>query len=453
MAQIVLAAAWLGDRPARCVDQTGVAQKGGTVISDVTIAPSGSASWAMDVVSPRFLPGSCDAYVACDAVAGADARCLEVVDRETTYAIVNSRIALAGSQIVDPELLSVDPGEYTRTIDEECRGRTDVLDPHSICDALFGHDRYVNILLLGVAFQRGLVPLGAENLERAIDLNGVDAEGNRQAFLVGRMYVADRQALESVMSPNGAGSELVSRPDAKAEELKRLVNAAEGSALREIVDRNVVELTSYQNARYARGYAELVERARTSEEGLATGSTVFAEAVAAYLFKVMAFKDEYEVARLAIDPDLARSVRQEFGDEARMHWLLQPPVLSALGLKRKVSVGAWFRPGFGLLRAMRHLRFTPMDPFGHTRVRKTERELLATYQRVVELFTRTLTATNLALATEAARLPEAVRGYEELKIDSASRCLKELRQLLDNNAVASPSSGRSRGGAAVLSDE
>lgn len=443
VAQIVLAAAWLEDRPTRCVDQTGAAQKGGTVISDVTIGAGGVTS-AMQDISPRFAAGSCDAYIACDAVAGADERCLEVVDLDTTYGVVNSRIALAGSQIVDTELLSFDSDEYVRRINAKCGGRTNVLDPHVICHALFGHDRYVNIILLGVAFQHGLVPIRAESLERAIELNGVDAEDNRRAFRAGRIYVSDRQALEMATSPSSTGWEQPCRPDPKAETLKRVIRAREGSPLRELVDRYVVDLIGYQNARYARTYAELVERARASEEAAGSGSTAFAEAVATYLYKVMAFKDEYEVARLAVDPGMVLSIRQEFGEDARVRWLLQPPLLSTFGLKRKISLGSWFGLGFMVLRAMRPLRFTPLDPFGHTRVRKTERELLVTYQRVVEMFTETLTPASLASAIEAARLPEAVRGYEDLKVESAGLCLRELRRLLNRSGVACSSSDPSR---------
>ena len=438
VAQIVLAAAWLGDLPARCVDQTGVAQKGGTVISDVTIGASGSASSAMQDVSPRFVPGSCDAYVAFDAVAGADERCLDVVDSETTYGVVNSRVTLTGSQIVNPRLLTADPEGYPRHIREQCGGRVTVLDAHAICEGLFGHDEYVNIVMLGVAFQEGLIPVAAKDLERAIELNGVAVEANQRAFRAGRTYVAEGQSVELVGASSGTERQERMKCDAKSETLPRLVGAAEATVLREIVNRSVRELASYQNARYAQTYAELVERARVSEERAVPNSTAFAEAVGTYLYKVMAFKDEYEVARLALDPVVAASIAEEFGDRARVRWLLRPPILSALGVKRKIRVGAWFKPGFVTLRAMRRLRFTPLDLFGRTRVRKAERKLLVTYCEVIERLTEGLSPDSLQFAIEAARLPEDVRGYEELKLDSAGRCMEELRKIL--SSIEEPSS-------------
>ena len=194
------------------------------------------------------------------------------------------------------------------------------------------------------------------------------------------------------------------------------------------------DLTAYQDHAYARRYLDVVERVRAAERDRTPGSTALTEAVARYLYKLMAYKDEYEVARLALEPSLGAGLEAEFGPGARASWRLHPPVLRALGLKRKIALGPWFVPAFRLLRALRRLRGTPMDPFGRTRVRIAERELVEEYLGLVDHLIGRLSPATAALAVRLAELPDSVRGYEDVKmrtVESYRQAMAELRAQLN----------------------
>ena len=186
---------------------------------------------------------------------------------------------------------------------------------------------------------------------------------------------------------------------------------------------------AYQNASYAAGYAEVVERVREAEAGISPGLELTA-AVAGHLYKLMAYKDEYEVARLSLDPQLTATITAQFGEGARYRYQLHPPVLRALGMTRKIGLGPWFRPGFRLLAAGRRLRGTPFDPFGRTQVRRTERTLVGEYRALVGQLLSGLTTANHALAVEIAGLPDLVRGYEEIKLRNVTAYRDRAAELL-----------------------
>ena len=182
----------------------------------------------------------------------------------------------------------------------------------------------------------------------------------------------------------------------------------------------------------------MVERVRAAERDKTPGSAALTEAVARYLYKLMAYKDEYEVARLALEPALGAGLEAEFGPGARASWRLHPPVLRALGMKRKIALGPWFVPAFRVLRAMHRLRGTWMDPFGRTQVRVVERELIEEYLGLVDHLISRLSPANAALAVQLAGLPDVVRGYEDVKlrnVESYHQSLAELRAQLDAPAV------------------
>ncbi|HEY1276754.1 MAG TPA: DUF6537 domain-containing protein, partial [Thermoleophilaceae bacterium] len=189
-----------------------------------------------------------------------------------------------------------------------------------------------------------------------------------------------------------------------------------GGELRELVERRVSELTAYQGLGYARRYAETLCRVHAAEQERAPGHTELTEAVARELFKLMAYKDEYEVARLHLDAVERAKVRAEFGDDVKVWFNLHPPLLRALGLKRKLKLGRWFLPAFRALRAMRRLRGTRLDPFGYAKVRRTERALIGEYDAIVAEALTLLTPETHATAVELCELPDVVRGYEEIKL-------------------------------------
>ncbi|MER7079943.1 DUF6537 domain-containing protein, partial [Saccharopolyspora kobensis] len=213
-------------------------------------------------------------------------------------------------------------------------------------------------------------------------------------------------------------------PSAAARRVRALVKADEGSELARLLDIRIPDLVDYQDEAYARGYAEFVERVRRAS------SAEVAEAVARNLYKLMAYKDEYEVARLSLDERLQADIEAQFGPGSRYAFRLHPPVLRALGMNRKISLGPWFRQVFRLLRAMRKVRGTRLDLFGYAKVRRVERELVEQYRAVIE---RAVAADHPALL-ELAELPDVIRGYEEIKLANVETYRAKQSELLKSPA-------------------
>ncbi|MCW2528384.1 MAG: Indolepyruvate ferredoxin oxidoreductase, alpha and beta subunit, partial [Pseudonocardiales bacterium] len=254
--------------------------------------------------------------------------------------------------------------------------------------------------------QAGALPMTAATIEAAIRLNGTAVESNVAAFLCGRAAVANPSVLRTADPVIGSGDDI----DA-------------------IIATSIAELTSYQNAAYADTYSTFVQHIRLSEMAV-TGENVLAAAVAKYLFKLMAYKDEYEVARLSVDPTVARSIRDQFGADARYSYQLHPPVLRYLGRKKKISLGRSARPVLVGLAAMRGVRGRWIDPFGHTEVRRTERQLVVEYKTAVNEVADRLTLANSPLAVQIAELPDLVRGYEGIKLANVGAYRAQLSSLM-----------------------
>jgi indolepyruvate ferredoxin oxidoreductase len=417
VAQVLATAALLAGRRVRGLDQTGLAQKGGAVVSDlkITTGPREAAG--------RLAAREADLYLCADLLAGADAGNLAVADPARTVAVVSTGRVPTGAMVVDPDTAFPDVDETTGRITAAARTAV-LLDARDLAERLFGGDQYANLLLVGAAFQAGALPLPAEAVERAIALNGVAVEANVQAFRRGRQAVADPDALAAVLAPPPAPPAPV--PPAAALDLAAGVRAEPGSELARLVGIRVAELVAYQDARYAARYAADVERVRAAEDAAVPGSTALAEAVARNLHKLMAYKDEYEVARLSLDPALAAEVEARFGVGARATHQLHPPVLRALGMRRKIGLGPWATPAFRVLRTMRRLRGTRLDPFGLAHVRRVERELVAEYREVLDGLLADLAPETHARAVEVAGLPDLVRGYEDIKLESVARYREQL---------------------------
>jgi indolepyruvate ferredoxin oxidoreductase len=201
-------------------------------------------------------------------------------------------------------------------------------------------------------------------------------------------------------------------------------------AARRLLEVRVPELIAYQSAAYAGQYVDFVARVATEEERRTPGRTGLTEAVARHLYKLMAYKDEYEVARLHLDAALQAELRSRFGESIRVFWHLHPPVLRTLGLRRKIKLGSWFTPAFRMLAAMKGLRGTALDPFGRARVRQVERELIGEYRGMIETALARLGPDTHDTAVALAALPDEVRGYEEVKLDSVRRFRERARQLI-----------------------
>ncbi len=422
--QILATAAVLDGRHVRTLDQTGLAQKGGAVVSDlkVTAEPTDQA--------PKLAAGECDLYLACDALVGADPAHLVSADPARTTAVVSTTEVPTGKMVVDTSVSFPEAGRIHSVL-ESATARLVALDARALAEELFGDGQFANILQLGAAYQTGALPLPAAVIERAIELNGVAVAANLQAFRHGRQLVAE-PVEPAVSEPGAVAAPVVTAESAR---VRALVRAEEGSELARLLDVRVPDLIAYQNEEYARTYALFVEQVRVLEDG----PTAVTEEVARNLYKLMAYKDEYEVARLSLDPGLTERVRAEFGDGARLAYRLHPPVLRALGMKRKIALGPWFRPVFRLLAAARKVRGTRLDVFGYAHVRKVERELVAEYRNAVVRAFRVSDVDRAAVA-ELAALPDMVRGYEEIKLANVVRYREKQQEILGRlTEVAVPS--------------
>ena len=402
IAQILATAAAAEGRQVRTLDQTGLAQKGGAVVSDLKLG-TGPFEHAA-----KLADGECDLYLGCDSLVATDGGNLRVADAGRTVAVVSTTEVPTGQMVVNTSARFPAQSQVMSAV-EGSVATARFLDAAGLARELFDDEQYANMILVGVAYQAGALPIGAEAIEHAIRLNGVAVEANIAAFRRGRL---------SVSGPAPA--------QPRAEEPR----PADGEqSLGQLLAVRVPELTAYQDAAYADRYRDLVELVRAREADVCDGD-LLARTVAANLFKLAAYKDEYEVARLSLDPVLISRIEEQFGRGARYAYRLHPPVLRALGMRRKISLGPWFRPAFATLVAMRRLRGTALDPFGRTEVRREERALLAEYRDVVTRLAENLTAGNLDRAVEIASLPDLVRGYEDIKLRNVAAYRARLAELL-----------------------
>ena len=344
-----------------------------------------------------------------------------MTDPGRTVAVVSTAKVPTGHMVVGISASFPEAGEVTSAIGQAVNADL-WLDARALSERLLGSDQYANMLLAGAAFQAGALPLPAEAIEQAITLNGVALATNIQAFRRGRQAVADPGAID------GAGGTAAQADGVQAPAVAGL-GAPTGSELARLTGIRLAELISYQDEAYAAGYLADVERVRAAEATVAPGSTALAEAVAVNLHKLLAYKDEYEVARLSVD--IGDEVRARFGAGARFSWKLHPPVLRALGMDSKITLGPWFRPVCRVLYAMRRVRGTRLDVFGYAHVRRVERALPTEYREVMDDQLARLAPGTLARAVEIASLPDLVRGYEQVKLDTVAAYRRRLCELRD----------------------
>ncbi|MDW8124041.1 MAG: indolepyruvate ferredoxin oxidoreductase family protein [Geminicoccaceae bacterium] len=389
------------------LDMIGLAQKGGAVVSHLKIAPSPEA-----VGAPRVAPGGARLLLGCDLLVAAGRTALPTVRRGVTRIVANSEEVLTGAFTRDPDLAF--PGAQLRRTLEEAAGaeRVEFVEATRLATALLGDAIAANLFLVGYAWQRGLVPLSEAAILRAIEINGVAVAFNQRAFAWGRRAAFDLEAVRKI-----AGIAAERRPlDLEAT----------------IADR-VRFLTEYQDGRWAERYRKTVERVRAAEERVAPGSTALSLAVARNLFKLMAYKDEYEVARLMSGEAFRAQLAREFESWDRLEFHLAPPLLAErdprTGHLRKKRFGPWMMTAFRWLAHLRRLRGTPFDPFGWTRERRTERALIAEYEALLDEILLGLSADRLELAIELARLPEGIRGFGHVKEANLARVRARWREL------------------------
>jgi len=273
--------------------------------------------------------------------------------------------------------------------------------------------------MLGFAHQRGLVPVSAEAIAKAIELNGAAVKMNQAAFLWGRRVAVDATAVERMIAPK-----------ALTDTGRRL-----SQSLDELIERRVAFLTAYQNAAYAERYRSLVQRVRQAEAAKIKGAADLAEAVARYAFKLMAYKDEYEVARLYAQSGFLECIAAQFEGNYQLHFHLAPPLFAKrdrlTGELRKREYGPWIFTAFKLLPSLRGLRGSALDIFGYTKERRTERQLMIDYEHLINEIIERLSPANHALAVELASIPEEIRGYGHVKMRNLAAAQAKQKTLLE----------------------
>ncbi|WP_042301976.1 indolepyruvate ferredoxin oxidoreductase family protein [Paraburkholderia kururiensis] len=397
-------AAHLENKGVTVLDVTGLAQKGGAVMSHVQIANRPD-----DIHATRIAMGEASLVIGCDEIVTASDECISRMQNGDTHVVLNSAATPTAEFIKNPNWRF--PGSSTEADVRAAAGEDGVavVDANHYAVALLGDAIYTNPFMLGFAWQRGWLPLTHESLIRAIELNGVQVEKNRAAFEWGRLAAHDLATVRKLAGETAA--------DASA---AKVVTLHTPKSLDTLIERRTAFLTAYQNAAYAARYRRLVDEVRAAETTLDAGDAQMplTEAVAKNLHKLMAYKDEYEVARLYADPAFVEKLKQNFEGDWKLNFYLAPPSFSkknAAGRLVKKQYGPWVLPAMRMLAKLRVLRGTALDPFGRTEERRTERALIGEYEALVCELLRGLNAQNRALAVELASLPDGIRGYGHVK--------------------------------------
>jgi indolepyruvate ferredoxin oxidoreductase len=378
-----------------------------------------------EIHAVRIAAGGARLLLGCDLVVAASADALSKLQPGHSRAIVNSHETITGDFTRNPDL-SFPRRELQHSIAVATgAGNAEFIDATHLATGLFGDSIASNLFMLGFAYQRGAVPLSAEALERAIELNAVAVEFNQGAFRWGRRAAIDPAIVDARATPRGASPET-----------HRL-----SETLDQIIDRRVAFLTDYQNTAYAARYASIVGRIREVEANC-TAETVLTDTVARALFKLMAYKDEYEVARLYTETDFLKRVADRFEGPYELHFHLAPPLLADRdpenGHLRKRIYGPWMISVFRILAKLRRLRGTPFDIFGRSEERRTEHRLIGEYEAVLEEIISRLSAANHPTAVELAALPLEIRGFGHVKQANLNRAKAKETALLTRFRSPSP---------------
>jgi indolepyruvate ferredoxin oxidoreductase len=413
-------AAHLEGKAVTVLDISGLAQKNGAVTSHIRLAPR-----AADLHAVRIAAGGADLLLGCDLVVASTPAALAPIRAGVTKAVINSHMQPTPAFIFDADV-DFDTTTMVQAIKAVTGdGGTDLIDAAGLAAALMGDTIAANLFMLGYAFQKGHVPLGLVAIERAIELNGVAVEDNKRSFAFGRLAAADRARVEALVR-NALQSDQPLQP----------------RSLDELVEYRASLLVRYQDAPYAQRYRDGVAGIAAAEATRARGFSGLAVAVARNLFALMAYKDEYEVARLYADGAFHQKLQRQFEGDFTVQYRLAPPFLAARDAKtgepRKRAFGPWTIHLFRLLARLRKLRGTIFDPFGYTQERRMERRLIAKYEANLREIAATLTADNHALAVEIAAVPAKMRGFGHIKarnVETAKACEAELLNLLRSKSA------------------
>ncbi|HZP64964.1 MAG TPA: indolepyruvate ferredoxin oxidoreductase family protein [Rudaea sp.] len=396
-------AAHLEGKGATVLDQTGLAQKGGAVTCHLRIARSPA-----DIHAVRIAAGEADLVLGCDMVVVNDYWALSKIRAGRSRVVLNTYEAMPGSFTTRPDM-RFPASQIVEAVKLALDGQApELVEATDLATALLGDSIASNLFMLGYGWQKGWVPLSIDALMRAIELNAAAVEMNKAAFNWGRLAAHD---IAQVRAAAGGKTEPIAAP-------LPLDDSTLSTTLDERIARRLAFLADYQNAAYAAKYKSLVDNVRGVEQVKVPGSTALTEAVARYAFKLMAYKDEYEVARLYTSGEFERQLRETFDGGYKVHFHLAPPLLAARdseGRLRKAEYGSWVFTAFKLLAKLRGLRGTAFDIFGYTAERRHERQLIEDYFAAVEELLARLDRDNHALAVDIASIPEQIRGYGHVK--------------------------------------
>ncbi|MFQ5535326.1 MAG: indolepyruvate ferredoxin oxidoreductase family protein [Sphingomonadales bacterium] len=420
--QILGMAAYLDGHGVSVLDFTGLAQKGGGVLTHVRIARDPDAGHPA-----RIPPGGADLLLAGDTVVSVGNEAMSTLREGVTRAVVNAKAIPTAETVMRPDAPFDIEAQLSAIVEAVGEDRVDQIDATDVAARLTGDAIAANMFMLGYAFQRATVPVRLDALKRAIELNGVAVEANKRAFDWGRMAAHDPDRLRAIIGPLSDQSQPAPR------------------ALGEVIALRVDELTAYQDAGYAERFTRLVEKARRAEDRLGVDHDELTEAVARNFYKLMAYKDEYEVARLYTDGRFKARIESQFEGEFELKFHLAPPLLARRdpdsGRPMKGAFGPWMFRLLKLLAKLRGLRGTVFDPFGYMAERKLERKLICDYERTITKVLGGLTAGNHALAVEIAAAPRAIRGFGPVKarnLKAARARENELLSRFQGGASAAP---------------
>ncbi|HEX4780481.1 MAG TPA: indolepyruvate ferredoxin oxidoreductase family protein [Usitatibacter sp.] len=415
-------AAHIEGKGAAVLDMTGLAQKGGSVYSHIRIANTPE-----EIHAVRIAAGEAKVVLGCDMIVAASDEAIAKMQVGTTRAVINGDVATTGGFTKDPDL-QVPSLDMAASIREACGpGAADFVDATQLATALMGDSIATNLFMVGYAWQRGLIPIGESAIVQAIELNGAAVESNKKAFEWGRRAAVDLPSVQRAATP----------PEAKPESQRM------SQSLEETISRRRAFLVDYQNEAYAKRYEEFLARVRAAEQAAAPGSTQLTSMVARYFFKLMAYKDEYEVARLFTDTGFMKRIAGQFEGDYRVNMHLAPPLWAkvdpATGEPRKRTYGPWMLSAMGALAKFKFLRGGPLDLFGYSHERKVERQLIADYTKTVEELIAKLDPQRIDLAAEIAAIPEFIRGYGHVKdrhlADAKAREAQLMQQWRDPSSA------------------
>jgi indolepyruvate ferredoxin oxidoreductase len=415
-------------------DQTGAAQKWGAVLSSLILSRAGEP-----VVSNKVTIENADLYLAFDLMAATDKTNLSVCHPDRTVAVINTDVLPTGEMIRNIRVV-VQPDEMADVIARRTRADLALRVPaRTAAERLFGDYMMANMVAVGAAYQAGLLPISADSIERAIQLNGAAPRANIMAFRAGRLFRHDPERFADLLTTEygtladrleGLARRRNPADEAKVERVMGVLAGLPPEPAR-LARLRVADLIAYQSEAYAMrftrtvaGFAAADAKARPAEGGRLTALVIRG------LHKMMAYKDEYEVARLLTDSVFEDRVKALFPGFESLEFNLQPPFARAFGLTRKVGVGEWFKTPLRVLARMKRLRGTGLDPFIRNPVRRAERELVAWYIDIIETCSRALASADQATVEALLNLPDTIRGYEHIKMENAAEARARATELL-----------------------